>query len=603
MDRNQATGLVLIFGILFVYFTFFAPKPSELPEQKAKAKTQAAAKPIRVTDADLAKMELQNLGAVDSTQAPIDTIPVVLENEDLRVSIQPVGARIRSIELKKYKTWDGKPLLLASPGRVFQKMEVSMGGKEVNLSLLPFSAGKEQVRITPDSAEIFFTFQSGPSGKITQRFSLPKSGYGLKHEIRGEGGLLAGAKELGYFFQLDANQLEKDLAQNRTTTCVNYCTSTDGFNNLSETSLSEEKLELTQPTDWVSFKQKFFNIGLIGNQPFTKASLVQKTNESDSLSVKNMEARVVIPIQNQTASLRYYFGPNNFKILKTVARDYDKNVYLGWPVINLVNRFITVNVFYWLEGVVKSYGVIIILLVLLIKAILFPLSYKSYISMAKMKVLKPELDEIKARTGDDLQAAQQEQMKLYGQVGINPLSGCIPLLLQMPILLAVFNFFPNAIELRQQSFLWAPDLSSYDSVATLPFKLPGYGDHVSLFTILMTASTLVLTWYNNQTSTVAGPMQSMSYIMPVVFMFILNSLPSGLSFYYLVSNLVSIIQQQAIKSFVNEGEIRKKLEDNKVKNANKKKTGFAARLEEAMRVAQETQREKDKQKKGGNNPK
>jgi YidC/Oxa1 family membrane protein insertase len=218
--------------------------------------------------------------------------------------------------------------------------------------------------------------------------------------------------------------------------------------------------------------------------------------------------------------------------------------------------------------------------------------------MAKMKVLKPELDEIKERTGDDMQKAQAEQMKLYQQVGINPLSGCIPLLLQMPILLAVFNFFPNAIELRQESFLWAPDLSSYDSVATLPFSIPGYGSHVSLFTILMTASTLVLTWYNNQTTTMQGPMQSMSYIMPVVFMFILNSLPSGLSFYYLVSNVVSIVQQQAIKAYVDEGAIRKKLEANKVKNANKKKTGFAARLEEAMRMAQDAQKEKDKEKKG-----
>ena len=235
---------------------------------------------------------------------------------------------------------------------------------------------------------------------------------------------------------------------------------------------------------------------------------------------------------------------------------------------------------------------------LLIKTLLFPLSYKSYISMAKMKVLKPELDEIKERTGDDMQKAQAEQMKLYQQVGINPLSGCIPLLLQMPVLLAMFNFFPNAIELRQQSFWWAPDLSSYDSIATLPFSLPGYGDHVSLFTILMTASTLVLTWYNNQTSTVAGPMQSMSYIMPVVFMFILNSLPAGLSFYYLVSNVVSIVQQQAIKRFVDDGQLRKKLDENKVKNAGKKKTGFAARLEDAMRQAQEVQKEKDKNKKG-----
>jgi YidC/Oxa1 family membrane protein insertase len=420
----------------------------------------------------------------------------------------------------------------------------------------------------------------------------------VRHEVRVEGLQLPEKASANYVLHFDANQLEKDLIQNRTTTCINYYAEEEGFNNLSETSTTEEKAEMTQPVRWVSFKQKFFNLGIIGDQAFSKTNIRQITQEADSLSVKKMEASLQVPISGGRMGFQYYLGPNNFRILKSVAPDYDKNVYLGWPIINLVNRFITVNVFYWLEGVISSYGIIIIILVLLIKVLLFPLSYKSYISMAKMKVLKPELDEIKERTGDDLQKAQAEQMKLYQQVGINPLSGCIPLLLQMPILLAVFNFFPNAIELRQESFWWAQDLSTYDSIATLPFSLPGYGDHVSLFTILMTASTLVLTWYNNQTSTVAGPMQSMSYIMPVVFMFILNSLPAGLSFYYLVSNLVSIVQQQVIKRFVDEKSLRTKLEQNKVKNANKKKTGFAARLEEAMRVAQETQKEKDNKKKG-----
>jgi YidC/Oxa1 family membrane protein insertase len=395
----------------------------------------------------------------------------------------------------------------------------------------------------------------------------------------------------------NAAQLEKDILQNRTTTNINYFETEEGFGGLSETSLSEEKAEISKPLGWISFKQKFFNWGIIAGTPFSGLSALQKTDETDSLSVKRMEARLSLSLNKGNTSLRHYFGPNKFNILKEVAPDYDRNVYLGWPVINLINRFITVNVFSWLEGAVSSYGIIIIILVLLIKTLLFPLSYKSYISMAKMKVLKPELDEIKERTGDDMQKAQAEQMKLYQQVGINPLSGCIPMLLQMPVLLAMFNFFPNAIELRQQSFWWAPDLSSYDSVATLPFSLPGYGDHVSLFTILMTASTLVLTWYNNQTSTVTGPMQSMSYIMPVIFMFILNSLPSGLSFYYLISNVVSIVQQQAIKRFVDEGQLRKSLEENKVKNAGKKKTGFAARLEEAMRQAQESQKE-NKNKKG-----
>jgi YidC/Oxa1 family membrane protein insertase len=596
MDRNQATGLVLIFGILFVYFTFFAPKPENLPQAKKGKDSVKVQAPAKVTDSQLALQNLQASGIADST-VTIDTIPVWIENDDLKIKISPVGARITEVTLKKFKTWDAKPLHLISEGRSEQKIQIPVNGKSVNVSLLPFKAEKENVRVTKDSVDVLFTYALPGSGSISQRYCLLTKGYQLKYNLSTTGIPFPGNSLAECYFNLNANQLEKDLAQNRTTTCINFYSATDGFSNLSETSLSEEKKE-TPSTDWISFKQKFFNVGFIGNAPFSKVVARQKTNETDSLSVKQMEASISMPIANNGFGFRYFLGPNKFGLLKSVAPEYDKNVYLGWPVINLVNRFITVNVFYWLEGAIPSYGVIIIILVLLIKLLLLPLSYKSYMSMAKMKVLKPELDEIKARTGDDMQKAQAEQMKLYQQVGINPLSGCIPLLLQMPILLAMFNFFPNAIELRQQSFWWAPDLSSYDSIATLPFSLPGYGDHVSLFTILMTASTLVLTWYNNQTSTVAGPMQSMSYIMPVVFMFILNSLPAGLSFYYLVSNVVSIVQQQVIKRFVDEGTLRKKLEDNKVKNANKKKTGFAARLEEAMRIAQETQKEKDKQKKG-----
>lgn len=592
MDKNQATGLVLIFGILFLYFTFFAPEPpKELPKTSAKKEqTQAKNQPASA----LPSPEVMQLVQTDST--PIDTIPVYIENQDIKVKISPVGAGVVAVELKKYKTWEGKPLLLLAHGRNQQALEVNVGGKPMDIHLLPFQSNKKDAQISDSGATISFSCPLSAGGSLVRTYHLGAKGYLLHHTL--QSAALTNGKPARLTWIQDANQLEKDLSQNRTTTCINYFVSEDGFNNLSETSLSEEKTELTKPVEWISFKQKFFNAGLIAQKPFGKAVLIQKTNESDSLSVKRMEALVEIQVENQSLSYQHYFGPNQFKLLKTIAKDYDKNVYLGWPVINLVNRFITVNVFDWLQGVVSSYGVIIILLVLLIKLLLFPLSYKSYISMAKMKVLKPELDAIKEKTGDDMQAAQQEQMKLYQQVGINPLSGCIPLLLQMPILLAVFNFFPNAIELRQQSFLWAPDLSSYDSIATLPFSLPGYGNHVSLFTILMTISTLVLTWYNNQTSTVAGPMQSMSYIMPVVFMFILNSLPAGLSFYYLVSNLVSIIQQQLIKSNVDEKKLREKLEANKVKNANKKKTGFAARLEEAMRIAQESQREKDKNKKG-----
>jgi len=217
--------------------------------------------------------------------------------------------------------------------------------------------------------------------------------------------------------------------------------------------------------------------------------------------------------------------------------------------------------------------------------------------MAKMRVLSPEVNAIKEKHGDDMAAAQQEQMKLFQSVGVNPLAGCIPLLLQMPVLLSMFNFFPNAVELRQQVLWWSSDLSTYDSIATLPFSIPGYGSHVSLFTILMTASTLLVTWYNNQTSTVTGPMLYMSYIMPVFFMFILNTLPAGLNYYYLISNLASMGQQFIIRSTVDEKAIRAKLEQNKEKNKDKPKAGFAKRLEDAMRLAEEQKKAQQDAKK------
>jgi len=596
MDKNQATGLVLIFGILFVYFTFFAPKPSELPEAKKIKTEKPAALKTKNTESQVALNALEKLGISDSGMV-LDTAPIFLENSDIKLCISPIGGKISCAELKGYKTWEGKPLLLITNERFSQNISIPINGKTLNISQLPFSADQKNVTIDKDSGSISMTCKIPGGGKIEQKFTLPSKGFTVKYRVTTEGLQLPEKAQADLVYSLNANQLEKDIDQNRTTTCINYYQETEGFNNLTETSTTEEKADVNNPVKWFSFKQKFFNVGLISNSGFSSLKIKQKTDEADSTSVKNMEASFGLPITNQGFAFTYYFGPNQFRTLKAVTQDYDKNVYLGWPVINLVNRFITVNVFDWLQGVIHNYGIIIIILVLLIKLLLLPLSYKSYISMAKMKVLKPELDEIKSRTGDDMQKAQAEQMKLYQQVGINPLSGCIPLLLQMPILLAMFNFFPNAIELRQQSFWWAADLSSYDSIATLPFKLPGYGDHVSLFTILMTASTLVLTWYNNQTSTVAGPMQSMSYIMPVVFMFILNSLPAGLSFYYLVSNVVSIVQQQVIKRFVDEGQLRQKLEANKVKNATKKKSGFAARLEEAMRMAQDSQKDKDKNKK------
>ena len=270
---------------------------------------------------------------------------------------------------------------------------------------------------------------------------------------------------------------------------------------------------------------------------------------------------------------------------------------MGYKLVSWVNKYIIVELFGFLEKYISNYGVIIMIIVLLVKLALFPLSRKSYLSMAKMKALKPELDAMKEKLGGDAQKMQQEQMKLYRQVGVNPISGCIPLVLQMPILFAMFFFFPNSIELRQQSFLWATDLSTYDVLINLPFTIPFYGSHVSGFTLLMTLSTLLYTWSNNQVSSVQGPMKSIGYFMPIIFMFVLNSYSSGLSFYYFVSNIITFGQQTLIRRFVDEDKIRATLEENKKKNVNKKKSKFASRLEDAMKASQEAQRQKQKGKK------
>ena len=384
------------------------------------------------------------------------------------------------------------------------------------------------------------------------------------------------------------------LVGSRTRATVNYYTFDDGFDGFGERS-TDFKDENLNSTKWVSFKQHFFTSSIISNGRFSSAHVSTDVDESDDQTVKIGTAKLNIGADNilgDNAGFIFYFGPNNYQVLKKVAPDFSKNIYLGMIGINIVNKYIIIPIFNFLQNYISNYGIIILILVLVIKLFLSPLSYKSYVSMAKTKVLKPEMDEIKVKFPDDAQAQQKEQMKLYQQVGVNPLSGCIPMLLQMPILFAMFYFFPSSIELRQEAFLWAHDLSTYDSVLDLPFTIPLYGDHVSLFTLLMTASSVLYTWSNNQVSSVQGPMKSITMIMPVVFMFVLNSFPAALSFYYFASNIITFGQQALIRKFVDEDKIRSILNDNKLRNKDKKKSKFQAKLEQAMKASEEHNKKK-----------
>ena len=279
--------------------------------------------------------------------------------------------------------------------------------------------------------------------------------------------------------------------------------------------------------------------------------------------------------------MQFFFGPNHYQTLNQYNLDLERQVYLGYPVVRQINQFIIIPIFNFLRKYIDNFGIIILLLTILIKTVLFPFTYKSYMSQAKMRALKPEIDELNEKfSKDKALEKQQATMALYKKAGVNPMGGCLPMLLQFPILIAMFFFFPTSIELRQESFLWATDLSTYDSILKLPFSIPFYGDHVSLFCLLMTITTIISTSLNQQAAASQSMpgMKTMMYLMPVMFLFILNNYSAGLSYYYFLANLITIGQTFIIRYFVDEDKIRAQLQVNKKKPV--KKSNFQKRLEE-----------------------
>lgn len=593
MDRNQAIGMVIISVMIFVWLFFFSTPPTDKPKD-SKQTTQQQQKQI---DTNQKKIPQIDTKLYDTLLLQAEVKDVVLENKEIKVTFSTQGGKIKQVLLKNYKTYDQKPLYLLDEKFSQMSYQIPMTNGKIDLYQIKYQSELK-------NNTIVFKAQAG-SKQIEQTYTLKPDSYELGYEVKLQGfGLTKDAATLDW--QANMPRTEKDATPSRIKSTITYYTAEGGYDYLSETNDKQEKT-ITEPIRWVTFKQQFFLASIFAtkNNSFSKASLTTTTDENNKDVVKSYQANIAIPsenLQNGKGTFQFYLGPNKYDVLKKYDEDFSKNVGLGWAVFGWVNRFVVIPILDVLSGI-GNYGIIIIVLVLILRAVLFPLSYKSYIGMAKMKVLKPEIDEIKARTGGDMQKVQQEQMELFRQVGINPLAGCIPMLLQMPILIAMFTYFPNAIELRQESFLWAEDLSTYDSVLNLSFQIPFYGSHVSLFTILMTISTIVYTWFTNQTSTIEGPMKMVGYIMPVVFMFMLNSYPAGLTYYYLISNLMSIGQQIGIKRLVNESKIREILEQNRIKNKDKKKTGFQQRLEEALKAQQEKLETKQKDLKNKQNTK
>ncbi len=599
MEKNQQiTGLFLMSILLLAYMWFFSPKPEDLPqgekittESVTPSKSEAVKSKTQTLENEVSQQPdslLQLKYGIFATALKGTEQLTTLENTDVKVTFSSKGGSVQKVLLKNYVTNEKEELILLDKESSFIQEIINTSAGTFDVNQLFYTPKIDGKKLT------FEAFDNSGNVIVRKTYELAQSGFITNYNIELLGVVKnTASEELIQFKWINfTKKLERDLEQSRIRSTVNFYMVEEGIDYPSETSKDLEEMTAEQPVKWLSMKQKFFNSAIITDQVFNNVWVSTEVDEGDTSVVKIMQASLKIPTElgsTSAANLRYYFGPNDYYKCKEVTEGFEQNVYLGWSFFGMLNRWTTMPFFTFLENYFLNYGIIILVLVFVVKSALFPLTYRSYVSMAKMKVLKPEIDEIKEAAGDDSMKVQQETMNLYRQVGVSPLSGCIPMLAQMPVFLALYNFFPNAIQLRQKSFLWATDLSSYDSIYNLPFTIPFYGDHVSLFTLLMAGSTIVYTYFNNQMSsaTMQGPMKNIGYITPLMFMFFLNSFAAGLTYYYFISNLITISQQLIIRRFVDEDKIRNVLMKNKKKNANKKKSSFQQRLEGAMKQNQE----------------
>ena len=614
MDKNQITGLVLIMGMLMTYQFFFAPKEEPLkPQEKAKIAQTTSNKPAKVVPLD---SNVAKIAAGDFATFAVGTAKdVVLENKDIKVTFTSQGGRVKNVVLKNYETYNSfnqnKKQSLTIFDESYDKISLELPTTKGNIDLnkLYFTTNSVGGTVAEGKTEkVVFMLQLANGQTVEQSYSLAGSGFLLDNDLKlaGLDGILKNESVKLNWLE-NVRPTEKDLTENRKAT-VNYLINDgENFDQLSEVPTGAEEAKLEEPLKWVAFKKKYFLSGFITkNAPIQKAQVFATANEQDSLNIKTLRANMELPLadlKTGKGTYQWYFGPNDYNIIKDIAPSFGKNVKLSYDIFLPITRYIFVPLFNVLEKIFSNYGLLIIALVLIIKFALLPLTYKSYVSMAKMRILQPELNAIKEKVGDDAAKQQQAQMKLYGEVGVSPLSGCVPVIATMPVLMAVFMLFPNLINLRQKSFLWANDLSTFDSIATLPFMIPLYGNHVSLFTLLMTISSVAYGYYNNQnTPDQTGQpidMKKMAYITPVIFMFVMNSLPAGMSFYYFISNIVTIGQQIGIKNFVNEDKIKAILEENRAKISvgGVKKSRFSEYISKQMKAVEEAKVEEETTKK------
>jgi YidC/Oxa1 family membrane protein insertase len=605
MDRNTFTGLFLILIILVGSTFLMQPSDEDIKREKAKQSQDSIARVNKTESPVIIQDTTKNvaLPAIDSTlikSGPFGSAqsgsnePIVLENELLKVKISPQGGRIASVELKKFKTYKKLPLIMfEGQGNRFGLI-FGAAGKNISTNDLYFQPLGTSVSVAKnDSVSLTMRLNYSEGKFIDYIYSLAGDSYnvGLTIATKGMQDVVTPTqKNLTLNWETILKQKEKDLASEQRYSSTYFKQGDESVDYLSLTE-SETKAISEGKIKWFSFKQHFFSNVLIAKNSFDKGELIVNTS-LDSNTVKSFAANMQIPFERQDVTsypMKFYFGPNQLNILEKQGFEIEKQIDLGYWPLKYINRWIVLPVFSFLERFGWGYGFIILVLTVLLKMVLLPLTYKSYLSMAKMRILKPEMDEIKGKVGEDNPTLlQQEYLKLYKKAGVNPLGGCLPMLLQLPIIMAFFFFFPNLFELRQRSFLWMDDLSTYDAFFQMGFNLPFLGNHISLMCILMTISTLIYTYFNNQVSGATGQMKYIGYITPIIFFGVLNSYPSGLNYYYFLANMMTFAQQYIIRMFVNDDKIHAQIQENKKKpQSEKKKSGFQQRMEDYMRKQQQ----------------
>ena len=616
MDKNTVTGFVLI-GLVVVGFSWFSRPSQQELELRAQQDSIAAVQQEMQVQAEQQRVAqakaAQQAAAADSSalffaQRAGAEQSIVLQNGKVKVNISSKGAAVEEAEIVGYKSrrHEGDVTIL---GKEYGGMSLTLPTKQANLQL------DEYYFDVTEQTETSVTFAIEQDGKqLTVSYSLRPDSYMLDMAIAGtglDGDLMPGSSNLLLNWTNVIQQQEKGATFENRYSSLTYKLHDDDVKNLSEA--KDDTATPESPLEWIAFKNQFFSAVLIAEKPMTNATLASNLLTDQEFCLKSCEASAQLAFGTaaQPTKLQMYLGPNDFHVLKDhndmtaygQDADLDELVYLGWSLFRFINRWSILYIFDWLKAMGLPMGIVLLLLTIIVKVLVYPTQKKSYLSSAKMRVLKPKIDELSRQYPNQDQAMQKQQamMQLYSQYGVSPMGGCLPMLIQMPIWLALFNFIPNAIDLRGESFLWADDLSAYDDLIRWDSNIWLIGNHLSLFCVLFSVTNLVNSWISmrQQQNQFTGEqaqqmkmMQYMMFLMPLMFFFMFNDYSSGLSYYYFVSGLISILTMWYMRWSTDDAKLLAGLEAYREKHKNdpKKTSGLQARLEALQKMQEEQAR-------------